>query len=141
MPHENIWEERGVLKRFWGHLSGVELAASAEEVAASPHFDNLRYIINDFLALDGHARLDQRTLDALASVRFGSMATNPNIRVVFVANEALRQELSDAMRQRPLKGTHETVAFDTVEQAREWLAAQPPLAGAPRLPGRGRSAT
>lgn len=124
MPHTNTWESHGVVKCFQGFVSAEEFIASVEEVAADRHFDDLRYIINDFLAIDDH-NIDARVCEPIAAVRFGSMQTNPNFRVVVLTAEPRLLALVDAVNQPPLRGSHETRAFADMASAREWLAKQP----------------
>jgi hypothetical protein len=44
------WEAAGVRKRFSGHVTDEEPMRSVVEVESDPRFDDLRYVVNDFLA-------------------------------------------------------------------------------------------
>jgi hypothetical protein len=48
------WEARDVYMRFSGVLSCAEYAGAQEAILADPEVDTIRYIINDFLAVDGY---------------------------------------------------------------------------------------
>lgn len=121
MPYEHTWEPKGVLRRLWGQVTGPEFVRAAEELAAHPRFDEFRYLLNDFREATGHS-IDERALENLAAIRFGSMFTNPRIRVAVVSSHPDVLALVGATQRLPLKGSHPTAAFDTMEQARAWLA-------------------
>lgn len=123
MPHTNTWDRGVVIKRFWGFLSGDELARSAEEIAADQGFDDLRFIVNDFREVDGHS-IDAEAMERIAVTRFGSMATNPAIRVVVVSSDPALAALADLANSPVLLGSQETVAFENMGLAREWMIAQ-----------------
>ena len=121
MPYENQWEPHGVNKRFWGVVTGPEFVRAAEEIAAHPRFDEFRYILNDFRDATAHC-VDARALEDLAAIRFGSMYTNHRIRVAVVSTHPDVLALVASTQRAPLKGSHPTAAFATVEAARAWLA-------------------
>jgi len=132
MPYECSWEPHGVVKRFWGMLSGFELATSVEAIAAHPDFDNLHYIINDFREVDCH-RIDHTSVERIAVARLGSMATNPNIRVLVICSDpTLIASMDAAASDALLRDTYETRRFETMEQCRSWLSRQPALHNPPR---------
>jgi hypothetical protein len=70
MPHELLWEKDGVHKRFWGDMSGRELADSVEEVAAHPRFDDISFVLNDFLEVGGYT-LDADSMERILVSRVG----------------------------------------------------------------------
>ncbi len=45
---EHNWEDRGLVRRFFGHVTADELARSAILGQQDPRFDTMRYVINDF---------------------------------------------------------------------------------------------
>jgi hypothetical protein len=49
MSYELIWEPRGVTKLFFGHVTSDDLVQSVKSIHGDPRFDNLRFVINDFL--------------------------------------------------------------------------------------------
>ena len=124
MPHELIWEPDGVHKRFWGTLSGGELALSVEAVAAHPDFDQLRFILNDFLDVDHH-EIDAASLERILVSRLGSRLTNPRIRVMLVTTNTALFALSDVSQPGSFPATNETKGFATLLEARAWLGQQP----------------
>lgn len=126
MPYVLSWEPGVVIKTFTGHLTSTEFVKSAEDVAAHEQFDSLRFIVNDWRGCTGHS-IDSEALESIAIIRLGSMASNPNIRVIVISTDERFTKLVSATREPPLAGTHETVAVATLEEARDWMARQPRL--------------
>src|ERR1700761_9422575 len=83
MPYSNVWEPRGVCTRFSGTVSAAEYVRSAEEICADPRFDDLRFVIKDLLAIDGHS-IDRAAVDPIAAIRYGARYTNPNIYLILL---------------------------------------------------------
>ena len=55
MPYDLTWEPRGVYKRCTGTLSFQEYARSQERVLGDERTDDLYYVINDLLAVEGYS--------------------------------------------------------------------------------------
>ena len=126
MSHELIWEAEGVHKRFWGDLTGNELAETVETVAAHRDFDTLRFILNDFLGVATHD-IDSDSLERITISRLGSRFTNPRIRVLLVTRNPALFNLADVTKPGSFPATNETKGFETLGEAREWLRRQPRL--------------
>lgn len=119
------WEDRGVVKQYFGHVSSEELLAPVIATEADERFDSLRYVINDFLEATSIA-FTQADIDAIAAYDMGAAATNPHIKVAVVAAqpeviELVRRYMQAAARAYP------TRIFSTMVEARAWVAV--PMAG------------
>ena len=126
MPYANVWESRGVCTRFSGTVSAGEYVRSAEEICADPRFDDLRFVIKDLLAIDGHS-IDRSAVEPVAAIRYGARYTNPNIYVILLTADPRLAPLAQPDSKSFLRGLYETCAFADEDAARRWLAAQPPL--------------
>jgi hypothetical protein len=126
MACEFSWETSGVVKTFSGFVTGIEFIGSAEAVAADPRFDDLLFIINDFLAIDGHS-IDMEAYLQVAASRLGSARTNPNFRVAFIASGDVARDLAAAVEPVQLSAPFDPQLFVSVQEAREWLDDQPRL--------------
>ena len=126
MPYSNVWESRGVCTRFSGTVDAAEYVRSAEEICADSRFDDLRFVIKDLLAIDGHS-IDRSAVDPIAAIRYGARYTNPNIYLILLTADPALVPLAQPDRQSFLRGLYESRAFDDEAVARRWLAAQPPL--------------
>ena len=127
MPYELIWEEAGVYKRFWGDVSGLEIAKSVEQVSAHPRFDEIRYILNDFLDADVVDSLDAETSDRMMAQRIGATFTNPRFRVLIVSRNPRLVAIADLTKPPTPPDSNKAKGFATVIEAREWFARQPRL--------------
>ncbi len=126
MPFSNVWESRGVCTRFSGIVSAAEYIRSAEEICADARFDDLRFVIKDLLAIDGHS-IDRAAVEPIAAIRYGARYTNPNIYVILLTADPRLAPLAHPDSKSFLRGLYETCAFADEAAARRWLAAQPPL--------------
>jgi hypothetical protein len=126
MPYSNVWEARGVCTRFSGFVSAAEYIRSAEDICADPRFDELRFVIKDLLAIDGHS-IDRAAHEPIAAIRYGARYTNPNIYVILLTTDPRLAPLSDPDSTSFLRGLYKSCAFRDEASARRWLAAQPPL--------------
>ena len=126
MPYANVWESRGVCTRFSGSVSAGEYVRSAEEICADPRFDELRFVIKDLLAIDGHS-IDRDAVDPIAAIRYGARYSNPNIYLILLTADPRLAPLAEPDSKSLLRGLYETCAFADEAAARRWLAAQPPL--------------
>jgi hypothetical protein len=126
MPFSNVWEPRGVCTRFSGFVSAAEYIRSAEEICADPRFDELRFVIKDLLAIDGHS-IDRDAIEPIAAIRYGARYTNPNIYVILLTTDPRLAPLTQPDSKSFLRGLYETCSFRDEPAARRWLAAQPPL--------------
>ena len=126
MPYANVWESRGVCTRFSGTVSAGEYVRSAEEICADPRFDDLRFVIKDLLAIDGHS-IDREAVEPIAAIRYGARYSNPNIYLIVLTADPRLAPLAEPDSKSFLRGLYETCAFTDEAAARRWLAAQPPL--------------
>lgn len=114
------WEPRGVVKRYFGHVSREELIAPVVQTESDERFDTLRFVINDFLEARSVA-FTEADIDDIAALDIGAAATNPRIRVAIVAVQpdviALVQRYLDVAA-----GAYPTSVFATLAEARAWVA-------------------
>jgi hypothetical protein len=126
MPFANVWEPRGVCTQFSGFVTAEEYVRSAEEICADPRFDDLRFVIKDLLAIDGHS-IDRAAVEPIAAIRYGARYTNPNIYLILLTADPRLAPLAQPDSKSFLRGLYDTCAFADEAAARRWLAAQPPL--------------
>ena len=125
MGYELHWEDRGVVKRYFGQVSSEELLAPVVATEADKRFDTLRFVINDFLEAKSVA-FTQADIDLIAAHDMGAAATNPNIKVAVVAAQPEVIDLVQRYMQAAVRA-YPTSIFSTMAEARAWVAA--PMAG------------
>lgn len=119
MGYSLEWECSGVVKRYHGQVNAAELVEPVVSTQSDARFDQLRYVINDFLGVQGMA-CTQDDIDVIAAHDMGAAVTNPNIRIAMVTC----QPDVIALIQRYLQATGEvypTRIFPTLAEARAWL--------------------
>lgn len=126
MPYANVWEPRGVCTQFSGFVTAEEYVRSAEDICADPRFDELRFVIKDLLAIDGHS-IDREAVEPIAAIRYGARYTNPNIYLILLTADPRLAPLAQPDSKSFLRGLYDSCAFADEAAARRWLAAQPPL--------------
>jgi hypothetical protein len=119
MSYEVIWEPRGVVKRYFGHVTDQELTQGVIETEADARFDSLRYAINDFLACESFA-VTPASAEEIAIMDRGASFSNPYIRIAVVAVQPEIIALSQAYANSPLN-VYPTRIFPTEREAREWI--------------------
>ncbi len=118
MTHEIIWEGKGVYKHFSGYVSFEEYARTQEQILADPRVDQIRYIINDLLDVDGYSVAPDQ-IEYSAAINRGTSYSNPRIRVAYVTTRpAVRLLIKTASAISSLK----LKDFPTLEAARTWTS-------------------
>ncbi len=120
MSYEITWEEHGVYKRFWGFVSYQEYSRSQESVLGDPRVDEIRYIINDLLAVEGYTVTTEQA-EYLASFNRGSSFSNPRIRIAYVTRDA---KVIFLMRAMSAISSYRLKDFPTLEDAKSWAAEE-----------------
>lgn len=121
MAFEIAWELRGVCKRFFGHVTDEELMQSLIKVESDHRFDTLRFVINDFLEVEGFAVTEDNVL-LLAAIDKAAALTNPNIVIAVVATDAQIQALARLYATSPMS-VYSTEIFPNLAEARAWISA------------------
>lgn len=119
MAFEIVWEDRGASKRFFGHVTDEELMQSVVEVEGDPRFDELRYVINDFLGVDSFA-VSAANVHTISAIDGAAALTNPNIRIAIVATDAQILALAKLYAASPWN-VYPTGIFPDSATARAWL--------------------
>jgi hypothetical protein len=122
MAYEVIWEQggAGVCRRYWGRLSGAELTRSVIEVEHDARFDNLRYILNDFLAAEG-IDYSLAEIEELSAIDGAAEQSNPRIKVAVVATHPEILALAEQYRAVGLN-SYPVQLFADVAAARAWFS-------------------
>ena len=119
MPYQLTWEPSGVYRRYSGDVSIAERRASLEEICSNPRFDDLRYSITDYLAVDKYEVTKASTAE-IAALHIGPLTTNPRIVIAAVADRpdivaAIRDFMDLAFTNAPYR------IFGSVDEARQWI--------------------
>jgi hypothetical protein len=117
---EHIWEERGLVRRFIGHVTAEELANSAILDQQDPRFDTMRYVINDFRACTS-VNAPPEAIEEIAATDAGAARTNDTIHIATVSDDPDVLAITD-MYQKAGYSPYPTQNFNTMEAARAWLS-------------------
>ena len=118
MGYEVIWERKGVVKRFFGHITSADMIKPVIATEADPRFDDLRYVINDFMDVSS-VSVSPSTVDEISAVDSAAAMSNPNIRISVAATHPAVVALARQYADSPLNA-YPTCIFPDLEQARAW---------------------
>ena len=122
MPYKIVWEPAGVYRQYVGDVSIVDRRASLEIIGADRRFDDLRYAITDYLAVDRYEVTPESTAE-IAALHIGPLFTNPQIIIVAVAQrQDILDYIADFKRYRFTQAPYHV--FPTLPEARTWIAGQ-----------------
>ena len=119
MSYEIVWEPRGVVKRFFGQLTSNDMMLSVAETEGDARFDDLRFVINDFLGVSD-VMSSHRDVEEIAAIDSIAAMTNPRIRVAIVTTLPIVVEMAEGYINSPLN-KYPTKMFQTLEDARTWI--------------------
>jgi hypothetical protein len=120
MAYEINWEQKGMLRRFSGSTSDLEIMQSVSDTSGDPRFETLRYIINDFTACDDVSYTKEGT-ELISALGVLSELSNPHFKVAIVAAKPATGNLAKSYLSATLSNIP-TRMFATLGEAREWLA-------------------
>jgi hypothetical protein len=124
MTYQLEWEPRGVIKRFFGHVTDYDMLQSVLDTESDRRFDDLRYVINDFAGITGSS-VEVPTIDEIAIADKGASHSNPSIRIAVVTTSPEIRLLADCYARSPLNA-YETRVFANSTEARSWLGLSAP---------------
>lgn len=84
MAVQNNWEDKGLYRVFSGNISGREVLQANLAIQGDARFDNINYVVNDFLKIDGFD-IDDSDISIIASTDNVAAVSNPNIKIAVVA--------------------------------------------------------
>lgn len=123
LPYEITWEPWAVVVRFWGFVSPDEFLEGARRINADWRFDDLRFIVNDMLAVEGHAIDTPGVKEDLLAMSLGALTSNPRASVVVVSEDGRVHAFAHAIRQPGGAGPDPYLCPDMMH-ARQWMAQQ-----------------
>jgi len=119
MGYRLHWEKRGVIKEYFGKVTGSDIKQSQEDVHSNREFDHLRFVINDFLAVQ-ETDFSDLDIDYIAALDSAAALTNRDIKVAIVATDLGIIEAARNYAESPLN-TYPTKLFTALTDARAWV--------------------
>lgn len=121
MPYATTWEDSGVLWTFHGQVTGDEILRANQEIYRDARFRRMTYQVVDLTAVD---RFDVTEDDmAMIAVHDRAAARSlPNVRVAIAAADEIIKDLSAFYDAVMVGSPWQQRIFDSVREAREWLA-------------------
>ena len=120
VDHE--WEQAGLLRRFHGVVSLAQIGQSDSEVQASPRFDEIRYLIDDFLGCTNVVDINLSLVDELAAIASVAVRHPEFFRHAVVSSLPAVEELAQEFAQSGF-GAYPVRHFDQMALARQWAMA------------------
>ena len=123
MPYELIWEDRGVVSRYWGDVTYDELVQTNLERNLDPSFERSEYDLAIF-SESVVFKLSASNLRALAASDAGASKRNPNFLVAIVGTKSVIRGLSNLYRiqHEAMGGLWKMKYFETEAEARRWIS-------------------
>jgi hypothetical protein len=121
MAYEINWEQGGVHRRYWGITSDEEIMASVNEMGDNTRYNELRYVINDFSGCEDVTYTQEGT-QLISALGVLAELANPELKIAIVANKPATDGLASTYMASSLNKLP-TRTFNTLGEAREWLAA------------------
>ena len=121
MAYDIFWEQRGVVKHYRGCVSSYDLLQSVLDTESDARFDDLRFVINDFLDIESLA-LANVDVEEISAIDRAAARINPHIKIAIVSISTDIIALGNEYANSPMN-TYPTRIFATNADARAWLNA------------------
>ena len=123
MPYRLVWEAHGVYRQYLGDVTIAERRASFEVICGDLRFDELSYVITDYLEVETYEITSEATRE-IAALHIGPLRTNPRIAIAAVATRpdvvaAIRDFIAHGFTRAPYR------VFSNLESARRWIEGIP----------------
>lgn len=118
---ELIWEARGVTRSVAGVVTAQELDSSALQIQGDERIDDLRYLIQDFVAIDD-AIVSVDEIEIMAYRGSVALRNNFRIKIAFVGNHPVVHQMIDAFNHSGCS-RHKAYRFDNLKDARSFAGA------------------
>jgi hypothetical protein len=119
MGYDIRWQHRGVVKRFHGRLTSEDMLQSVVDIEADPRFDDLRWVINDFLAVTEVA-CHAEVVDDISAIDAAAAMSNPHIRIAVVTDSPAITAMATQYAESDMNA-YPTRIFPTFDDATDWL--------------------
>lgn len=120
MDYQNVWEEEGVYRKYYGTLTGKIIREAVEKVEGDPRFDRIRYVLNDYLD-NTDMNVTEYELKAIAAIDSVASISNKKIKIAQVTT---RQDIIDLVTDYDSQleeNSYKTRVFSNLADARKWL--------------------
>lgn len=126
MPYTTMWEENGVLWRFFGDVKVQDLKQSRVDIYQDYQFDDRHYRIMDFRFIDSIMTTSlENTAGRLKQFPAGGFSTtdsNSNVKVAIVANSETLESLEAYYVPEKIDCRWKLRLFDSIVKARAWVS-------------------
>lgn len=119
---DHVWEPKGLVRCFHGVVSLKQVARSDEEVQSSPVFDDLRYLIDDFLDCVNVVDIDPATIHELAAIAAVAVRRPGQFRHAVVSRLREVEDLAKSFADSGF-ATYLVRHFEQLDDARRWVMA------------------
>jgi len=119
MTNSAQWQERGLQRMFSGQISGDEIVNSNLSLQGHEKFDQLRYIVNDFLDVIDF-ELTDHDIATIASIDHVAAKTNANIRIAIVLKLDSLREWANLYIAKMQGSPYKFEIFEDLETANLW---------------------
>jgi len=119
MPYKLTWERSGVYRQYYGDMTIFERRASFDAICSDPRFDDLRYAITDYLAVNAYEVRKDATME-IAALHIGALRTNPRLVIAAVADRPdIVADIQDFIKLQFTVAPYRL--FSTLDDARRWI--------------------
>lgn len=124
MSYQIIWENNGVISRFYGVLRPEIHIAALNALFGDSRIEDVKYIIGDFSQVNGHL-LSEKDIEYPVAVTAGAASYLKNLKIALVAKD---EEIIDLCKGYielfgQINTTWEVRLFDNLDAAKDWLAS------------------
>jgi len=116
---DHQWEAHGLVRRFHGTVRLAQIGQSDTEVQANPQFDEMRYLIDDFLDCTNLVDMDMSLATELAAIAAVAVRHPDFFRHAVVSSLSSVRELTQEFAQSGF-GAYPVRHFDRIDEARRW---------------------
>jgi hypothetical protein len=124
MSYEITWEPLGVVKRFYDHLTGDDLKQTGMKLHGDERFDDILYVINDFLGVT-EVSVTEADVEEINAIDNAASYSNRKLKLTVVATDERIIELARQYANSP-DNVHLFGIFSTIDAARKWLGVRVP---------------
>lgn len=120
MPFNTTWIRNGIERKAFGKVTGGDIITFRNALYGDERFDKLRYILTDFTEVDS-IDMTEEDIRKLAYLDKAAALTNPKCKIVIVIRDDTKKILAEKYANLMNNSPWQSMVFETVEQAREWL--------------------